>query len=157
VANATFRVGWQPLPQIAGSIGKRRDSKQVDLPPRDPEKPEESSLDHLPAAASPTKEEALVELLRASLQSAFARCPAELMVLLRLVNPRPEPAGSRADARLARVESQSRAQPGDAGHPDGHVEGTSRNATRSGIDLAGFRGFGAKRSKSDFCEFPAIC
>jgi RNA polymerase sigma factor (sigma-70 family) len=64
---------------------KRRDSKQVDLPPLDPEKPEESSLDHLPAAASTMKEEALVELLRTSLQSAFASCPAELMVLLRLV------------------------------------------------------------------------
>ena len=64
---------------------KRRDSKQVDLPPLDPEKPEGSAFDHLPAAASPTKEDALVELLRASLQGAFARCPADLMVLLRLV------------------------------------------------------------------------
>jgi len=64
---------------------KRRDSKQVDLPPLDPEKPEVSAFDHLPAAASPTKEDALVELLRASLQAAFARCPADLMVLLRLV------------------------------------------------------------------------
>jgi RNA polymerase sigma factor (sigma-70 family) len=64
---------------------KRRDSKQVDLPPLDPEKPEESSLDHLPAAASVTKEDALVELLRASLQAAFARCEPDLMVLLRLV------------------------------------------------------------------------
>jgi RNA polymerase sigma factor (sigma-70 family) len=64
---------------------KRRDAKQVDLPPLDPEKPEESSLDHLPAAASPTKEDALVELLRTSLQAAFRRCPDELMVLLRLV------------------------------------------------------------------------
>jgi RNA polymerase sigma factor (sigma-70 family) len=64
---------------------KRRDSKQVDLPPLDPEKPDESSLDHLPAAPSTTKEDALVELLRASLKAAFTRCPADLMVLLRLV------------------------------------------------------------------------
>jgi len=64
---------------------KRRDSKQVDLPPLDPEKPEDSSLDHLPGPASVTKEDALVELLRASLKNAFARCPDDLMVLLRLV------------------------------------------------------------------------
>jgi RNA polymerase sigma factor (sigma-70 family) len=64
---------------------KRRDSKQVDLPPLDPDKPGESVFDHLPAAASPTKEDALVELLRSSLQAAFAGCPADLMVLLRLV------------------------------------------------------------------------
>lgn len=64
---------------------KRRDSKQVDLTPADPEKSEEFGLEHLPAAAAVTKEDALVELLRASLQAAFARCPADLMVLLRLV------------------------------------------------------------------------
>src|ERR1051326_72679 len=64
---------------------KRRDSKQVDLPPSDPDKPEKSALEHWPAAAAATKEDALVELLRASLKAAFARCPADLMVLLRLV------------------------------------------------------------------------
>jgi len=48
--------GWlATVATIAGSIGNGVIPKQVDLPPRDPEKPEESSLDHLPAAASPTK------------------------------------------------------------------------------------------------------
>src|SRR5215510_10442037 len=64
---------------------KRRDSKQVDLPPADPEKPDESPFDNLPAASSTTREDALVDLLRASLHAAFGRCPADLMVLLRLV------------------------------------------------------------------------
>lgn len=43
------------------------------------------ALAELPALANPLKEAALVALLRDSLQAAFAACPADAMVCLRLV------------------------------------------------------------------------
>ena len=42
-------------------------------------------LEHLPAAAEFIREDALVELLRVSLQAAFAACPAPDLVMLRLL------------------------------------------------------------------------
>jgi RNA polymerase sigma factor (sigma-70 family) len=49
------------------------------------ESADEDPFERMAAAASPEREDFLVELLRESLQAAFARCPADAMVLLRLI------------------------------------------------------------------------
>lgn len=58
----------------------RRGQTAVPALDRDAENP----LEHLPAAPSSEMEDALVNLLRDSLQAAFARCSAEALVLLHL-------------------------------------------------------------------------
>jgi RNA polymerase sigma factor (sigma-70 family) len=63
---------------------KRRHSRRVEISSA-PGESEEDAFERLPADASAYQEDTLVELLRESLRAAFARCPAEAMVLLRLV------------------------------------------------------------------------
>jgi RNA polymerase sigma factor (sigma-70 family) len=64
---------------------KRRDSRKVDISASGSGEEEEDAFERLPGETNAFREDATVELLRESLRKAFARCPAEAMVLLRLV------------------------------------------------------------------------
>jgi RNA polymerase sigma factor (sigma-70 family) len=64
---------------------KRKLARRVELNPPGPEASENEAFERIPAATPLAKEDALVELLRDSLRAAFALCPPESMVLLRLV------------------------------------------------------------------------
>jgi RNA polymerase sigma factor (sigma-70 family) len=64
---------------------KRRQARRVDLQSVDREGSGESGMERVAMGESVVKEDVLVELLRASLQRAFAECEPEAMVLLRLV------------------------------------------------------------------------
>jgi RNA polymerase sigma factor (sigma-70 family) len=63
---------------------KRKLSRRVELnQPSDSS--EDEAIERLPASLVEATEDALVQLLRESLRAAFANCPPESMVLLRLV------------------------------------------------------------------------
>ena len=63
---------------------KRKLARRVELnQPAD--SPEEEGIERLPASLVEATENALVQLLRESLQTAFSMCPPESIVLLRLV------------------------------------------------------------------------
>jgi len=64
---------------------KRRQARRAGPEPADREGSSESVIERLPASESGGSEAVLVELLRSSLQAAFADCDPEAMVLLRLV------------------------------------------------------------------------
>jgi RNA polymerase sigma factor (sigma-70 family) len=64
---------------------KRRQLHQTDVAGWDSEGETEGFFEHLPSAPIRTGENGLIELLRDSLQSAFAACPAEGLLMLRLV------------------------------------------------------------------------
>jgi RNA polymerase sigma factor (sigma-70 family) len=64
---------------------KRKQARRGTVGQAGNESNEEDPLERMPAAASHEREDFLVNLLRESLQAAFARCPAEAMVLLRLI------------------------------------------------------------------------
>jgi RNA polymerase sigma factor (sigma-70 family) len=65
---------------------KRKQSRRGELLPPRPDSPDdEDTVVRMPAPASPEREDVLIELLRESLQAAFARCAADAMVLLRLI------------------------------------------------------------------------
>jgi RNA polymerase sigma factor (sigma-70 family) len=64
---------------------KRKQARRGTVGQAGNEPNEEDPLERMPAAASHEREDFLVNLLRESLQAAFARCPAEAMVLLRLI------------------------------------------------------------------------
>jgi RNA polymerase sigma factor (sigma-70 family) len=64
---------------------KRRQTHQVEAPPPAPGEPEGNRLERFSAPVREASEDALVAILRDSLHAAFGRCPAEAMVLLRLV------------------------------------------------------------------------
>jgi RNA polymerase sigma factor (sigma-70 family) len=63
---------------------KRKQARLVELGKTASDPMETDPLDRLPAAPFAESEDALVNLLRDSLQTAFALCPPEAMVLLRL-------------------------------------------------------------------------
>ena len=64
---------------------KRRQKHRGQLPGHDSEEADSNPFERLPAAASAQSEGALVTLLKDSLQAAFAKCPPEEMLMLRLV------------------------------------------------------------------------
>ena len=64
---------------------KRRQARRVDLETPDREGATERGLEGMAARESGQREDALIELLRASLESAFGESEPEAMVLLRLV------------------------------------------------------------------------
>jgi len=64
---------------------KRRHSRRVEISSASSGEGEEDAFERLPADVAAYQEDTLVELLRESLRAAFAHCPAEAMVLLRLV------------------------------------------------------------------------
>lgn len=64
---------------------KRKQARRGELTPDRSEDDGTNFLDRMPAPAAGAREDRLVGLLRESLQAAFARCPPDAMVLLRLV------------------------------------------------------------------------
>jgi RNA polymerase sigma factor (sigma-70 family) len=73
-------VATRRLIDLRRSQARRGQAGGLDREPADGD-----DLDHLPAASAHAAEPALVDLLRTSLQAAFAGCPPEALVLLRLV------------------------------------------------------------------------
>ena len=65
---------------------KRRQERRGEVRPISHPGHEADPLEGIAASSIPTTEDSLMELLRDSLQHAFARCPARAMVLLRLVH-----------------------------------------------------------------------
>ena len=64
---------------------KRRQKHRGELPRVDSDDTDSNPFERLPAAASAESEGALVNLLKDTLQAAFAQCPADAMLMLRLV------------------------------------------------------------------------
>ncbi|HKQ40456.1 MAG TPA: RNA polymerase sigma factor [Verrucomicrobiae bacterium] len=64
---------------------KRRQKHRGELPRLESEDADANPFERLPAAVSVESEGALVDLLKNSLQAAFANCPADAMLMLRLV------------------------------------------------------------------------
>jgi RNA polymerase sigma factor (sigma-70 family) len=63
---------------------KRRQKHRGELPRYDSDDHETNPFERLPAAVSARSEGVLVNLLKESLQAAFAKCPPEAMLMLRL-------------------------------------------------------------------------
>ncbi len=63
---------------------KRRQARRVEVAPPNPQQQETTFFERVPTPAAEASEDALVNLLRDSLQAAFALCSPETMTLLRL-------------------------------------------------------------------------
>jgi len=64
---------------------KRRQKHRGELPRLDSDDAETNLFERVPAATVAGSEDALVNLLRDTLQTAFGKCPADAMLMLRLV------------------------------------------------------------------------
>ena len=65
---------------------KRHKAHEGELPHVDSDDADSNPFERVPATASAQSENALLNLLKETLQAAFAKCPADGMMMLRLVH-----------------------------------------------------------------------